>query len=139
MREHGRRTAIVLLALAAAGCGRQGPEVSEARTAARAFYTAIVREDWPAAYALLAPGVQDRFGADDFAAVAKRHRAGFGFEPSGVEVRTCDERGEEASALVVVTGVAAAKKGHYRETVSLRKTPAGWRVVPAEGFGGGRR
>src|SRR5579883_3513646 len=103
MNGRGRTAVAVMVALAAGGCGREAaPAVSEARLAVRSYYVAVVRGDWPAAYALLAPEVQTRLGADDFAALGKTYRAGFGFEPAAVEVRSCDEHGEEATALVVV-------------------------------------
>jgi hypothetical protein len=105
----------------------------------RTFYTAIVREDWPGAYALLAPEVQARLDANEFAALGKQCRAGLGFEPANVEVRSCDEQGSQATAYVVVTGNSASKKNYYRETATLRKGPAGWRVVPPEDFGRAKR
>jgi hypothetical protein len=139
-RGRGSAIAVLLLALAAGGCGGEAaPTVSEARATARTFYTAIVREDWPTAYALLAPEVQARLDADAFAALGKQYRTGFGFEPANVEVRSCDEQGDQATAHVVVTGNSASKKNHYRETATLRKGPTGWKVVPPEAFGRVRR
>lgn len=141
MPEHGRAlVAVALAVLATAGCGRNAaPTVAESRTTARAFYEAVVREDWPAAFAMVDAEAQARLGADGFAELGRRHCAGFGFSPVAVEVRSCDETGDQATAQVIVTGKSEAKRRRHRDVVALHKGPAGWRVVLKEGFGQGRR
>jgi hypothetical protein len=129
------RAALVLLALTAAGCaGESSSPPSTARLTARAYYEAIARQDWPAAFALLDTDAQARIGPATFEELGRRWRTGIGFEPGGVEVRSCDERGESAFARIVIAGKAAESKKRFRDEVTLHRGPAGWRVVPREGF-----
>ena len=57
-----------------------------------------------------------------------------GFEPSGVKVAVCEERGDEATAHVVLTG-----RGHgrheFKDAATLRRRDGRWGVVLPSGFG----
>jgi hypothetical protein len=130
--------ALLAVTLTTAGCGRTdvpGPPDTGARAAARAFFEAIIHRDWPAAFAAIEPDLQSGMGADAFAGQAKRYRDGHGFEPDGVLFRGCEEQGDQAVAHVVVTGKSDGGRRQFRDSVKLRKTPAGWRVVRVDGFG----
>jgi hypothetical protein len=142
MAARWRMSAAALLALTMLGCGRGGGSVepdTAARATVRNFYFAIIREDWPAAFALLEPQSQSRFGADAFADAARQYRASFGFEPVSVEIRSCDEKGDRAKARVIVTGKSASAKHRFRDAIDLRKSSSNWGVAPAEDFGRERR
>ena len=106
--------------------------------AAHDFYEALVRQDWPRAYAALDPDTQKRHSPEQFARLAQQYRRGLGLEPQAVHVRSCEEHGAEAIAHVTLTGRAAGRQAHYRDAVSLRQTGAGWRVVLPATFGRGK-
>jgi hypothetical protein len=129
------RWAVGLCALAA-GCGREAatPAGTGAREAAQGYYEALVRQDWPRAYAALHPQSRGRLGPERFAALAADHRRGVGFEPAAVHVRSCEEQGDEATAYVVLTGVHVTKERH-RDAVRLLRDGDGWGVVLPPTFG----
>lgn len=142
MSKRAGAVAIVLVAWAVAGCGRKvAPAVptTGARAAARAFFEAVAREDWPAAFALLTPEEQARLGPDGFAALGRKYRDGLGFPPDAVALRGCEEQGERATGRVVLGGKTGTGRRHVWEVVTLHKKAPGWGVVLAEGFGRTRR
>jgi hypothetical protein len=129
---------LLALTITVAGCGPaavQGPPDTGARGTARAFFEALIHQDWPAAFATIDPDRQAGLRADAFAAQAKQYRDGHGFEPDAVLFRGCEEQGDQAVAHVVVTGKSAEGRRQFRDSVKLRKTPAGWRIVRVDGFG----
>src|SRR3954471_18454054 len=109
--KRGRHLAAWLVALAATGCGaapEAAPDGTGARQAGHDFYAAMIRQDWPAAYARLHPDSRAAVTAERFTGLAKGFRQRLGFEPTKVAVRTCDEQGPRAIAHVVITGRAPA-------------------------------
>src|SRR5690242_7631423 len=104
----GRWLLAAVVVGAVGGCGRApapAPAGTGAREAAQAFYDAVVRQDWPAAHALLDPGSQKRHGQGRLA----QYRRGLGFEPKAAHVRACEERGDDAVAHVTLSGRGAAR------------------------------
>ncbi len=131
--------AVLALASVLAGCDRAAaPAGSGAREAAHAYYEALLRRDWPKAYAALHPDSRKRLGGEQFAQRAQAYRRDLGFEAEKVHVRACEERGAEAVAHVTLDGRSAGKGRHYRDAVTLRRGDAGWGVVLAPNFGQGR-
>src|SRR5262249_6417336 len=100
--RHGCVRGLWAVVLLAAGCtaAPTAPAGTGARQAAEGYFQALVRQDWPGAYALLHPNSRHHHSPEQFARLAQQYRRGLGFEPDGVQVRTCDERGEEAIAHV---------------------------------------
>jgi hypothetical protein len=119
------------------GCGPTAPTAppgTGAREAAAGYFEALVRKDWPAAYALLAPESQKRVGAEQFARLAEAYRRGLGLEPETVHVNACDEHGSEAVAHVTLSG-QGQKRHQFKDAASLRKDDFGWRIVLSPKFG----
>ena len=94
-----------------------------------------MKQDWDKAYAVLDAESQTRCNAEQFARLAQNHRANLGFEPTGVQIRACDEQGDLATAHLVLTNGASAKGRRYREAITLRRSEEGWRVVLSDDFG----
>jgi hypothetical protein len=125
-------SAAAILLTVLAGCQSQSSQSAGtgAAEAARNYFDALARRDWPRAYELLHPESQRRFTAEQFARLAQNHLRNLSFEPTGVEVRFSEERGDQATAHVVLTG-----KGHYQDAAVLRRQEATWGVVLPANFG----
>jgi hypothetical protein len=135
VRSRGAWLAVLLVVLA--GCGRAPvpPAGTGAREAARDFYAAVIRQDWPSAYAVLHPDSQKRYPPARFALLAQSYRRGLGFEPQEVHVPACEEQGAEAVAHVVLTGHTPARLRRYKDGVTVRRSDSGWRVLLPKDFG----
>jgi hypothetical protein len=123
------------------GCNRS-PEQwpgTGARESTRAYYEAVIQQDWQKAYATLDPQSQQRFSSQQFSRLAQSYRSGLGFEPDAIHVRACEERGTDATAHVVLTGQAGTKSHRYKDAVTLRRGDSGWRVVLPANFGQARK
>jgi len=131
---------VVVVGLAASGCGghRGQPADTGAKDSARAFAEAIDRQDWETAYEGLHEESRRHLGRDEFARLARQYRHNFGFEPASVQVRSCEEQGDEAKAHVVFSGQARGGPRQFRDSVLLRRGPEGWGVVLPRRFGQGR-
>ncbi len=123
--------------LAAAGCRWAPPPAAGtgAHEAVQGYYEALLRQDWPRAYAALHPDRRARCSAEQFARLAAQYRRNFGFEPQRVQVRSCEEHGLEAIAHVLFTGRAAAHHRSYKDGITLRRTATDWGVVLPAHFG----
>ena len=128
------RWSIVLLAgFAAGGCRKKadpGPPDTGAKSAARAFYDALLRRDDAAARAVVDPEPT----ADAFGPLAEGYRAKLGFGPTAVHVLACEEHGDDATAHVELTGPAAGRH-RYKDAITHRSVAGGWRVVLPPTFG----
>jgi hypothetical protein len=133
----GGRWAWVLAAGALAGCAGEPerPAGTGAEAAVRGYYEALLRHDWGAAYAALAPEDRARVSAEQFTALARNYWRRLGFEPQGVRVRACEEHGAEAVAHVTLMGRAGARQRFHKDAVTLRRGPAAWGVVLPPRFG----
>src|SRR5262245_17627005 len=118
-----RRLAVwgMVFAGTVAGCGTPPvpPPETGAREAVRSYYTAIVRQAWSQAYAVLHPDWQARYSPEQFATFARNYRRGLGFEPHEVHVRSCEEQGTRAIAHVVLAGRTVAHSRQYKDAVVL--------------------
>jgi hypothetical protein len=136
MRISGHLMVPALAALLA-GCSPKPlpPAGTGARETADAFFTAIVREDWPAAYLALHPDEQRRASEGTFADAAKRYRRRIGFEPASAIVRTCDERDDGAIAHMTFTAAQPNSSRQFKDSFALHRTATGWGVILPPGFG----
>jgi hypothetical protein len=120
-------------------CGSPGAtNRTAAEEAVRAYYEALLRRDWPRAYAALHPDSRQHCSSAQFARQAQSYHKNLGFEPQEVKVRSCEEHGTVAVAHVVVLGPATAKHHSFQDAVTLRQGPEGWGVVLSPRFGEGR-
>jgi hypothetical protein len=129
-----------LLLAATVGCARPAPTrvyTGAARTA-RAYFEALIRQDWTSAYGVLDADSKAGCPAGRFVQLARRYRQGLGFEPSEVFLRACDERAGEAIAHVSLKGRAGASPRFRRDAVTLRRRGSGWAVVLPANFGQAR-
>jgi hypothetical protein len=119
------------------GCGAPPPAKpgTGAAEAARQFFDAIVAQDWKTGYAVLHPESQAKVSVSEFERLGGQYRRNLGFDPEEARLRFCEERGEEASAHVMIHGHAAGKARHFKEAVLLRKTDSGWHVLLPARFG----
>lgn len=126
-----------VVAVAMFGCGRgtSMPPGTGAKEAAQSYFDALIRQDWPKAYAALDPPSRGWCSPDQFARLARTYRSNLGFEPGAVQVRACEERGAEATAHVVLTGRAATKDRRYKDAITLRRQDGGWYVILPPNFG----
>jgi hypothetical protein len=126
------------LAIVAAltGCNEAPAPVAGtgAAEAAQDYYEALLRKDWPRAYALLDQASRNRIPAQPLG-LALRQLRPLDFEPTAVYVRACEENADGAIAHVVLTGQAAGRQRFYRDTLVLRRDSGGWRVVLSAKFG----
>jgi hypothetical protein len=122
--------------LAVAGCGSRSdaPAGTGAREAALGYFEALVRQDWPAAYAALTGDSKNRVKPERFAQLAREYHRNLGFEPKAVHVTACDERGDEATAHVTLSG-HGRHRGRFRDAAALRREAGGWAVVLSPNFG----
>jgi hypothetical protein len=136
------RHLVGLAALLAAGCG-SAPTTAPAATGAAekvtAYYEALVRQDWNAAYACLYPESRRRWRPEQFAKLARAYRQGLGFEPEEVRLRSCQEQGDEAVAQVVLRGRAKGRERSFRDAILLRRQNQTWGIVLPRRFGQGQR
>jgi hypothetical protein len=127
----------VLLILAVAGCGRSSePSTPDtgSREAVRGFYDALIRRDWPGAYALLHPDAAKGLSAQEFSRRAEAYRGKLGFDPTRVAVRTCEEHGDEATARISLSGPGGSRHA-YGDNLFLRRHDGQWRVILPARFG----
>src|SRR5581483_2862662 len=126
---------IALLPLAGCGSAPTAPAGTGAAAVVQGYYDALVRRDWPAAYAALHADSRKWCSATQFASLAEQHRKGLGLEPEEVRVRSCDENGEQAVAHVTIMGHAAGKQVFYKDALTLRRDADGWEIVLPAHFG----
>jgi hypothetical protein len=119
------------------GCSHspEQPPGTGAKECAQGYYEALIRQDWPRAFACLDPESRKRSSSSQFSRLAQSYRSGLGFEPDAVHVRACEERGTQATAHVVLTGGGGTKGHRYKDAVTLRRDDDGWHVVLPPGFG----
>jgi hypothetical protein len=127
----------LLAAGLAAGCAPapSPPADTGAREMVRDYCDALVRQDWPQAYARLDAAGRKRCGPEEFARLARAYRRGLGFEPDAVRVRACEEQGATAIAHVVFTGQGRSGPRHYNDALTLRHDGDHWVVVLPARFG----
>ena len=123
------------------GCSHspEQPPGTGAKECAQGYYEALIRQDWPKAFACLDPESKKRSSSSQFSRLAQSYRSGLGFEPDTMHVRACEERGTDATAHVVLTGQAGTKSHRYKDAVALRRGDSGWRVVLPANFGQARK
>jgi hypothetical protein len=123
------------------GCGRDPspPAGTGAREAALEFFEALSQKEWSRAYALLHPQSRGRHSLEQFRRLAQNYRGGLGFEPSAVNVRACEEQGDQAIAHVAWTGRTLSRQRNYRDAVQLLRDHGEWGVVLPAQFGHPRR
>ena len=121
------------------GCGRVPEETpgTGAKECAQSYFEALLRKDWPKAYALLDLPSQKRCRSPQFGRLAQSYYSHLGFGPEAVQIRACEERGTEATAHVVLIGHSAAHYRRYKDAITLRRSDD-WRVVLPANFGQAR-
>jgi hypothetical protein len=130
----------VLFLLLAAGCGANSeprPSTGGRETAA-AFFEAIARQDWDAAYDKIDAEARKKMTRADFVTRAKSYRKGLGFELEKVHVRLCEEQGDKANAHLTLSTANDSLKNSFREAVPLRREQDTWGVVLPANFGAKR-
>lgn len=120
-----------------AGCRKAPllPAGTGAKDKAKSFFEALVQTDWPGAYASLHATSRSKLTAEEFAGLAQKYRKRLGFEPEAVQIRAYDEKGEDATAHVVLTGKSSEKSARYKDAVTLKRSDDGWRVILPANFG----
>ncbi len=137
MTQLARAGVLTLVICVVAGCGGSSdpaPTDTGARDAVRAFADAVVRRDWPAAQALLAPDSRPAWSPAEFARRGEAYRQRFGFEPTATHLRTVEERGDDATAHLDYSGSGTGRH-HFKETLTLRRRDGAWGVVVPARFG----
>jgi hypothetical protein len=139
MRRRAAWAALLLVAGLASGCGHAPapPPDTGSREAVRDYYEALVRQDWGRAYTALHPDSRARCSAEQFTRLAQSYRRNLGFEPEEVQVRSCEEHGDEAVAHVMLNGRPGGKQRHYKDAATLRHSGSQWGIVLPRSFGGG--
>lgn len=134
------RAILMSIGLAAFGC-MQAPSSRDtgARAAARAFYDALLQQDWTRAYDQLHADCRSRWSRDQFTRRAQTYRQALGFEPAAVHLRACEEQGETATVRVAWSGSAAGRPREFKDAVVLRRSATSWGVILPKQFGQPRR
>src|SRR5207249_1907095 len=127
----------LLLAVFSSGCGRQAEATvgTGSRECLRTFFDAVIQQDWPAAHAGLDSESQQACSRPNFSQLGRAYLRGLGFEPTAVHVRFCEERGEEATGHIVLTGLANTQNRRYKDSVFMRRGENGWGVVLPSSWG----
>lgn len=120
------------------GCRSGAAADTGARGAVEGYFEAVVRQDWPSAYAVLDPEVQSRWRLEEFSQRAAKYHKGLGIQPETVRVRYCEEHAREATAQVIVRGKAARTHKTHKDAVVLRKSGDKWSVMLPADFGQSR-
>jgi hypothetical protein len=71
--------------------------------------------------------------------LAQAYRRNLGFEPEELHVQSCEEKGTEAIAHVVLTGRNGSHQRRYKDAVVLRPSADGWKILLPIYFGGNVR
>jgi hypothetical protein len=95
----------------------------------------LVRQDWQQAHVALHPDSKKRLTLEEFTRLAQAYRRNIGFDPEELRVQSCEEKGAEAIARVVLTGRNASRLRRYKDAVVLRQSADGWRVILPAAFG----
>jgi hypothetical protein len=120
------------------GCGEAPPVGTGAEAVAQAYCEALLRQDWVSAYGALDPASKGAVRSDQFPPLARERWQRADFEPEGVQVRACEERGNEATAHVIFRGRAKGRPRFYRDAVTLRRSGERWAVVLPQALGQSR-
>jgi hypothetical protein len=128
---------MVLLLAGLSGCTPKvaPPAGTGAKEVAQDFFEALVRRDWQQAYAAVHPDSRKRCTQEQFTRLAEAYDRNLGFDPVEAHVRSCDEKGAEAIAHVVLIGRTSSQTRRYKDGITLRYTADGWRVVLPTSFG----
>jgi hypothetical protein len=133
-----RSIAMIFLGISAmaAGCSRESdPTDTGSRAVAKSYFEALLRQDWPAAYALVHSDSKARCSEQQFALRAAQYRRSIGFEAETVHLRSCEEHGNEAIVHVALTPAGESGQRYFKEAATLRQGPDGWFVVLPANFG----
>jgi hypothetical protein len=132
-----RTTVLLGVLLLQAGCGAPAEERSAdtgARTAARAFFDALGRRDWAAAHDALDPESRQACSPTELARRGEVYLKRVGFDSFLTRVSACEERGDEATAHLVLTGRGHGRRD-YKEAVIVKQREEKWGVVLPQNFG----
>jgi hypothetical protein len=133
-----RLWALLALLAGLSGCSStpaEPPAETGASEALKSYYDGLIYQDWQQAYLVLHPDNQKRWALQEFTRLAQAYRSSLGFEPEELHLQSCEEKGSEAIAHVVLTGHNASKELRYKDAVVLRRGADGWRVVLPVTFG----
>ncbi|HEY7328952.1 MAG TPA: hypothetical protein VH592_15015 [Gemmataceae bacterium] len=126
---------VVLVVLSGCGGTPEAHNGTGAREAVRDYYEGLIRQDWQQAYTALHHESKKRWTLDAFTRLAQAYRRNLGFEPEELHVQSCEEKGTEAVAHVVLTGRNASQQRRYKDAVALRTSADGWKILLPVTFG----
>lgn len=131
--------ALATLVAPVAGCDRAVPpppptQNTGADAVARAFFEALQREDWDAAYAALDADSRAKLDKKEFARRAEAAVSRLEFKPTSVAVAV-SETGNDAAALATFRGITGTDMKTFRDGAALRRTAGAWGVVLRANFG----
>jgi hypothetical protein len=127
---------ILLAGILVVGCNRvQDEPGTGARECVQCFYRALIEQDWNEAYSKLDSRSQKANSLEQFKRLAQSYRGNLSFEPEAVHIQSCQERGQEAGAHLVLTGRNADQERRYKDAAALTRTGEGWRIVLSPTFG----
>ena len=119
------------------GCGTTADSAlpdTGSKDCIRAYFEAVIHKDWTAAYAQLHSDSKKLYSASEFARRAELYRTRFGFEPTSVHIRNCEERGDLATAKLELSGSSVGRH-HYKEAATLKRVEGEWLIVLPARFG----
>jgi hypothetical protein len=127
----------LLLGSLALGCAPSGTTSagSAAESAARGFFDAVIREDWPGAYQFLSPESRNRARPSHFTKLCKQYIENLGYQPEAVLIRSSQEYGKTAMVYLTITGRGNSGSGRTKESVVVQQTQIGWMVMLPPRFG----
>ena len=130
-----------VLVLALCGCGENTPPPVDtgAKVAVAAFFGGMTSGDPQRAYSVLDDDSRRRISVEQFEALAQANSRKVGYAVERVHIQSCEERGDEATAHIVLIGRAASHSRRYQDAITLRRREGRWGIVLPANFGRGAR
>ncbi|WP_029629662.1 nuclear transport factor 2 family protein [Zavarzinella formosa] len=137
MRAAQKWSWLVLLA-GLVGCSSSTPPAAPdtgAKKVVQDYGEAVVRRNWPKAYALLHPDNHKQWPLEQFTRLAESYRRNLEFEPQRLHIRSCEEQTDRVVAHVVFIGGNSHQRHSFNDGLTLYQAEGKWLILLTPKFG----